>query len=140
MTPDEMRACVARHVANIATHDVAVIAADHAEDGIIESPSLGTHRGRPAIAQGYADWFAAFPDLALTVESVVAEGDQAAVVCRLVGTHQGEFLGLPGTNKRIEARVVLLQRLEQDQIVHERRIYDFSGLLINLGVLRVKPA
>ena len=139
MTPGEIRACVARHVANVATRDAAVLAADHAEDGIVESPSFGMLRGRPAIAQGYERMFAAFPDLAFTVESVVAEGDQAAVAIRLVGTHRGEFLGMPATGKQVEARAVFLQRLKQSQIVHERRIHDFSGLLIKLGVLRVKP-
>ena len=55
------------------------------------------------------------------------------------GTHQGEFLGLPATEKQVEFRAVFLQELQDDHIVHERRIYDFTGLLIRLGVLKVKP-
>ena len=48
-------------------------------------------------------------------------------------------MGLPPTGKRIEFLFVALQRFENDKIARERRIYDFSGLLIKLGVLRVKP-
>ena len=139
MTTDEIRAFEADHVAKIGTHDVDVIAADFTDDGVVESPSLGTQRGRQAIAQGYARWFAAFSDVELFIDSVVAEGDQAAVISRMTGTHQGEFMGLPPTGKRIEFQFVALQRFENDKIAHERRIYDFSGLLIKLGVLKVKP-
>ena len=139
MTTDEIRAFEVDHVAKIGTHDVNVIAADFTEDGVVESPSLGTQRGRQAIAQGYARWFTAFADLQLSIESVVAEGNQAAVISRLTGTHQGEFMGLPPTGKRIEFQFVSLQQFENDKIAHERRIYDFSGFLIKLGVLKVKP-
>ncbi len=139
MTTDEIRAFEVDHVAKIGTHDANVIAADFTDDGVVESPSLGIQRGRQAIAQGYARWFAAFSDMELFIDSVVAEGDQAAVIFRLTGTHQGEFMGLPPTGKRIEFLFVALQRFENDKIARERRIYDFSGLLIKLGVLRVKP-
>ena len=81
-----------------------MVAADHAENGIVESPSTGTHRGRLEIAQWYDLWMTAFPDLAFTVEDVVAENSQAALFFRLTGTQRGKFLGLPATAKRIEFR------------------------------------
>ena len=40
---------------------------------------------------------------------------------------------------RFHFRCVFLQEWEKHQVVHERRIYDFSGLLIKLGILKVKP-
>ena len=86
------------------------MATDHAEAGVVESPSLGTNRGRREIAQGYDRWMAAFPDLLFTAEEVIAEGDRVALVFRIVATHRnqvskktlgrGEFLGLPETGKR----------------------------------------
>ena len=136
MTADEIRAFVERH---LRAQDTAALVADYAEHAILESPSTGTHRGRREIAESFERWNAAFPGVELTVESVIAENDQAAVFFRLAGTHQGDFLGLPATGKRIEFRGVLLQRFENDQIVHERRLYDFSDLLIKLGILKVKP-
>ncbi len=138
MTPDEIRDFVRRYAEHLNAHDAAVVAADHAENGIVESPSTGTHRGRLEIAQWYDLWMTAFPDLAFTVEDVVAENSQAVLFFRLTGTQRGKFLGLPATGKRIEFRGVFLQRLENEQIVHERCIYDFSGVLIKLGVLTVK--
>ena len=35
--------------------------------------------------------------------------------------------------------MVWIQKIQDGLIVHERRLYDFSGLLIQLGVLKVKP-
>ena len=140
MTSAEIRDFVRRHVDHLNTHDAAIMSADHAEDGVVESPSTGTHHGRSEIAQSYALWVDAFPDIELALEDVIAEGNQAVLVLRLSGTHRGPFLGLPATGKRIEFRAVFLQRLDGKQIAHERRIYDFSGLLIKLGVLKVKPA
>ncbi len=140
MTPEEVRATVERHVEDLNTHDPVIMSRDHTEQGVVESPSTGTHHGRNEIAQSYALWVDAFPDLELTLEDVIAEGSRAVLVLRLAGTHRGTFLGLAATGKRIEFRAVFLQRLDGDQIAHERRIYDFSGLLIKLGVLKVKPA
>lgn len=115
------------------------MATDHAEAGVMESPSLGTNRGRREIAQGYDRWMAAFPDLLFTAEEVIAEGDRVALVFRIVATHRGEILGLPETGKRVEFGGTFLLRIADGEIQHERRVYDFSGLLIKLGVLKVKP-
>ena len=104
MTTDEIRTFAQRHVENICTHDAVLAAGDHAEDGILESPSTGTHRGRGEITQNYKRWNTAFPDFEIMVDDIVAEDDQAAVFFRLAGTHQGDFLGLPATGKRIEFR------------------------------------
>ena len=139
MMTDEIRTFVQRHVENMSTHDAVLTACDHAEDGILESPSTGTHRGRGEITQNYERWNTAFPDFEVALDNIVAEDDQAAVFFRLAATHRGDFLGLPATGKRIEFRGVMLLRFENDLIAHERRLYDFSGLLIKLGILRVKP-
>ncbi len=89
--------------------------------------------------KGCRHWFASFPDLEFAPEGIVAAGSEVSLAFHASGTHQGEFLGLPATGKRVKFRGVFLQTLEDDHIVHERRIYDFTGLLIKLGILKVKP-
>ncbi|MBA2301044.1 MAG: hypothetical protein H0W08_00255 [Acidobacteria bacterium] len=49
-------------------------------------------------------------------------------------------MGIPGSGKRIEFDCVLILDLYDGLIKRERRIYDFTGMLIQLGVLRGKPA
>ena len=57
-------------------------------------------------------------------------------------THVNEFFGLPGTNRHIEfrQRVAAGDGRATGLIANERRIYDFTGLLVQIGVLRARPA
>ena len=61
MTPDEIRAFLLEHVEKFGQRDAEVLAADHARDGVIESPRAGTHRGRTAIEAVYRSWFCGIP-------------------------------------------------------------------------------
>ena len=49
-------------------------------------------------------------------------------------------MGVPATRKPFRLPIVFLCTLEDGLIVHERRIYDFTGLLVQIGVLKAKPA
>ena len=61
--------------------------------------------------------------------------------CRtLEGTDSGQFLGLPPTGKSFRIPAVFLYELKDGQIARERRIYDFTGLLVQIGLLKAKPA
>ncbi len=81
--PDEVRTFVPRHLERFQQRDPAALAAAHAVDGIVDSPSAGTHRGRPAIEKVYRAWFAAFPDLEITQDDLVVENDHAALFFQL---------------------------------------------------------
>jgi predicted ester cyclase len=75
------------------------------------------------------------------VETLVIDPPQVAVFSTLTGSHVNEWFGLPGTNKRIEIRHARLLQIDEDGLIaHERRVYDFTGLLVKVGVLRAKPA
>ena len=138
MTPEEVQVVVQRFIQHMQARDAEALARQFTVDATVESPSIGMHRGRGAIEQGYRRWFASFPDLEFTPDGIVAEESAVSLAFHAAGTHQGEFLGLPATGKRVEFRGVFLQTLRDDHIMHERRIYDFTGLLIKLGVLKVK--
>jgi predicted ester cyclase len=60
---------------------------------------------------------AAFPDLSVTVENVVAEGDRVATRVTMRGTHQGEFQGIAPTGKRVEVKAMDMFRISEDKIV-----------------------
>ena len=47
---------------------------------------------------------------------------------------------MPPTQKAFEFPLVRLFTLRDGQIAHERRIYDFTGLLVQVGALKAKPA
>lgn len=120
--------------------DPIAIAAFHSLDGVVESPMFATLRGRKAIEDANRAFFTAFPDAANTVDATLIDPPHVAVFVRMNATHMNEFFGLPGTGRHIEFRMCRLLRMEGDLIAHEARIYDFTGLLVQVGVLRAKPA
>ena len=137
VTPDEIRTFLARRQAKFPVGDAAALAADYAEDGTLETLSTGTHRGRREIEEFFQRWTHAFPGMGYTIQTVVAEDDRAAVFFVLSGTHAGSFLGLPATDKPVEIPVARVIRFANDLIAHDQFTYDFSGLLIKLGMLKV---
>ncbi len=59
----------------------------------------------------------AFPDMRVTVEEVIAEGDTVAARVTMRGTHQGEFMGVAPTGKQVEVRAIDMFRIANGKIV-----------------------
>src|SRR5919109_1449901 len=67
-------------------------------------------------SQGY---FTAFPDLHVTIQDMVAEGDRVAVRWTWTGTHQGPFMGVPATGKHVDGAGMGIYRLAGDLIAEQ---------------------
>ena len=141
MNRQDVEAMFARRQQALTRRDAATLASLHSEDGVLESPTAGgTVHGRHAIEDVYQAWFKAFPDLVFTADdALLIDGDRVAQRLTTTGTDTGGFLGLPPTGKAFRVPLVVLCTLADHQIVHERRIYDFTGMLIQIGVLKAKP-
>ena len=59
----------------------------------------------------------AFPDMRVTVEDMIAEGDRVAARVSMRGTHLGEFMGVAPTSKRVEVRAIDMFRISDGKIV-----------------------
>ena len=140
MTRTEIEALVSRFQEAFGRRDVDALTMLHAEDGVVESLMAGTVRGRAAIGDVYRVWFAAFPDVAATTDSLVIDGDRAVLVSTQAGTDRGGFMGLPPSNKPFRVVMVRVYTFKDGYIAHDRRIYDFTGLLLQIGVLKARPA
>ena len=119
--------------------DPAALAADHADKGVVESPMHGTLTSRDAIKSVYATWFDAFPDLRFIVDDVMLEGDRLALFFTSTGTHMKPFASVPATGRHMAIRGVFLMRFRDGFIVHEKRYYDSTAMLVQIGVLKAKP-
>jgi steroid delta-isomerase-like uncharacterized protein len=140
VTRDDIVALLARRHEAIVRRDAAALVAEYAEDAVVESPLAGIVKGREANEQVYRAWWSAFPDRVDHVEEAIIDGDRAAQFATLTGTDLGGFMGLPPTGKPFRIPIVYLFTFDDRHIVHERRIYDFTGMLVQLGVLKAKPA
>lgn len=139
MTRDEIVAFFDRRRELYDDFDAAGLAADYADDAVIDSPIAGVHTGGTAAEQALRTVFAAFLDRKMKTEGLLIDGDRVAQVLTIEGTNIGELMGLPPTGKPFRFTAVFLFELKDRQIVRERRIYDFTGLLVQIGVLKAKP-
>lgn len=80
-----------------------------------------------------------FPDLELTVVSVVAEGDLVAQRIQYQGTHTGFFQGLPPTGRKISVEGLELNQLDEDGRVVEHWFHLDALLLLQQVGLKVVP-
>ena len=136
----EVAAFLQKHRAALAGRDVSALCADYTPDAVIVSPMFATLRGRAAIEASFRAFYTAFPDATTEFEATIVDPPHAALFTTVHATHEAEFFGIPGTHRRIEVQVAWHLTFEGGLIAHERRVYDFTGLLLQIGVLRAKPA
>ena len=75
-----------------------------------------------------------FPDIEVTVEQTLAEGEWVATRNTWRGTHDGVFNGIPPTGNRIEVTGIVLWRIVDGKITERRATLDTHALLTQLGV------
>jgi len=106
-----------------------------AEDFVEQNPLPGQGPGRAGLRDVLAGMNAAFPDIRWSVQDTVVEGDRVGTFSFWIGTHKGEFLGIPATGRRVTVEAWTLDRYENGQLAESRIIMDVAGLLAQLGVL-----
>jgi steroid delta-isomerase-like uncharacterized protein len=119
--------------------DPVALAATHGEDGLVQSPIFGEVRGRADIERTYRDLFRAFADWTYEGQDLIIDGNRAAQTFAVTATHTSELFGVEATNRRFKVQGVLIFELRDGKILSERRLYDFTGLLLQVGVLKAKP-
>jgi predicted ester cyclase len=139
MTRTEIIALFQRRLEAYEDLDAKALAADYTDASVIESPSFGVHTGRDA-EKALGAIFDAFLDLTMTIDNLVIDGDIVVTILGFEGTHMRPLLGFEPTGKHFRMSAAFVHRLKDRKIIHERRIYDFTGLLVQIGVLKARPA
>jgi steroid delta-isomerase-like uncharacterized protein len=139
MAHDEIARMLSERNQAYRTRDVVAIVAQHAADCVMQSPWAGTVTGLAAIREVYESWFHAFPDASYTSEEALIDGERVAEIAVLSGTDSGGFMGLPATNKPFKIPMVWLYTVRDNRWTHVRPVYDFTGMLMQIGVLKAKP-
>lgn len=78
---------------------------------------------------------AAFPDLHVHIEDLVAEGDRLVTRYSVHGTHKGELMGIPPTGKSASIGGIAIDRFENGQSVEHWEIFDQMSMMQQLGVI-----
>jgi steroid delta-isomerase-like uncharacterized protein len=104
-------------------------------DATIRTPVPLDVSGAAALKHVWAVLLQAFPDLHLTVEDMIAEGDKIVVRNTVTGTHRGEYLGLPPTGKPVKYNEIFIFRLEGGRVAETWGVVDVYSQLKQLGVI-----
>ena len=140
MTREDIIALLDRRETGWKQLDPMILAEPYALDAVVESPVSGTSNGVQEIKDSYERLLRAWSPLEHIREELVVDGERVLSAFELRGTHSGEFFRLPPTGKKFTIRGVSLMTVDNGQITHERRVYDFTGLLVRLGVLKATVA
>ncbi|HYP40332.1 MAG TPA: ester cyclase [Chloroflexia bacterium] len=115
---------------NLALVDEIIIA-----DAVDHQAPPGAAQGVEGVKQVISMFRAAFPDLQVTVDQMIAEGDTLAGRFTMSGTHQGEFMGIPPTGKRMEITGIDVVRFENGKMVEHWGNSDDLGMMQQLGLI-----
>lgn len=106
------------------------------EDFVEHEELPGLAPGKDGVLQFFRMYIAAFPDLRMEPEDILASGDKVVARVRATGTHQGEFMGMPATGKRFEAQLIDIIRFGDDGLAREHwGVFDTLAMLTQLGAL-----
>lgn len=100
------------------------------------------HQAMPGLPPGRAGFVAlnvmfrsAFPDVWVTVDDIVTEGDLVAARWTSTGTHQGDLFGIPATGKSVKITATVVYRTEGGRLAEGWINRDDFGLMRQLGVI-----
>src|ERR1700736_3392883 len=81
-----------------------------------------------------------FPDLMFTIDDTIAERDEVVVHWTGTGTHKGQFLGMPPTNKRASVTGTSINRIEGSKIAEMWSNWNLLSLMERLGIAMATAA
>jgi steroid delta-isomerase-like uncharacterized protein len=107
-----------------------------ADDFIEHEEIPGLAPSKDGVKTFFRMQIAAFPDLRLAVEDVVADGAKLVARVRYTGTQQGEFQGMPATGKAVDVQLIDIFAFADDGRVREHwGVIDLLAMMQQLGVV-----
>lgn len=102
---------------------------------VLRTAGEGMPNDREAVREAIAAYLAGFPDLHISIDELLADGDRVVGRFTFTGTHDGELFGIPPTGRLISVRQVAIYRIADGQVVEEWEISDQLGLMQQLGAI-----
>jgi steroid delta-isomerase-like uncharacterized protein len=125
----------------LGTRDLGLIAEAVDEvvdpDVLFHTPVPMDVTGKQAFTRVWTVLLRAFPDIRVTVEDTIAEGDRVVFRNTVTGTHLGEYRGLPPTGRSVTYDEIFVVRFAHGRVVEVRGVVDVLSQLRQLGVIEV---
>jgi steroid delta-isomerase-like uncharacterized protein len=108
------------------------------ESGVlIRTPLPVDATGAQALKHVWASLLRAFPDLHVTIEDLIAEGDKVVARNTVTGTQQGEYMGCPPTGKPVTYNEIFILRFANGRIAETWGVVDVLSQMRQLGMIPV---
>ena len=107
------------------------------EDFVELDPLPGQQQGREGLKDVIRMMRSGFPDIHWVVEETIAAGDKVVSRFRWTGTHEGRFLGIPASGRKVSVSGVVIDRLSGGKMADSRILMDTLGMMQQLGVIPI---
>lgn len=116
--------------------NLALVDELYTDDYMIHDPSAPNFPGgQAAFKQFVTTLRTGFPDIHMTIEEIMAEGDKVVWRWSVTGTHQGELMGIPPTGKSIQLSGIVISRFTQGKWAEDYVNWDTLGMLQQIGAV-----
>jgi predicted ester cyclase len=103
---------------------------------VIRTPLPIEATGAEALKQIWAMLFRIYPDIHLTVEDLIGEGDKIVGRTTVTGTHRGEFMGVAGTGNSVTYNEMFIFRFADGRVVETWGVVDVYAQMKQIGVIK----
>ena len=108
-----------------------IISPSHAlHDTITEGSEIGPEAYKATVTR----FLTGFPDLRFSIDDMIAEDEKLVVSWNISGTHKGEFMGIPATNKKVSVDGITIHHIVNGKIMDSYASWDVLGMIQQLGV------
>ena len=114
--------------------DMAVADELFTADTVDHASPPGFPSGIAGVKQVFGMYRGAFPDLAITIEDMIADGDKVVARWTSRGTHRGDLMGIPPTGKQVTITGIDIFRFEGGKIAEHWANFDMLGMMQQIGV------
>ena len=106
-----------------------------APDAVVRTPLPIDVTGAEALKHIWAMLFSVYPDIHVTVEDLIAEGDKVVARNTVTGTHRGEFMGVAATGKSVTYNEIFIFRFADGRVVETWGVVDVLAQMKQIGVV-----
>jgi predicted ester cyclase len=104
-------------------------------DAVIHTPLPIQATGAQLLKEVFARLLRAYPDLHITAEDVIEEGDKIVSRNTVTGTHQGEYMGRPPTGRSVTYNEIFIVRFANGRVAETWGVVDIFSQMKQLGVI-----
>jgi steroid delta-isomerase-like uncharacterized protein len=136
MSTESNKAIVRRVNDELISQGKMAVADELFADGFVDHSAFpGLSPDREGVKMLFTTLRGGFPDLHVTIQDQVAEGDKVVTRKTFHGTHKGELFGIPATGKSVSFGVIDILQICDNHVTDHWTVVDQLGLMQQLGVI-----